>query len=365
MRPRRDRRGGGPGHRRGKAVPVKHHPRPLVAVLVAVASLAAASLAVACSSGADTDAKATHGRAAVAEALRQEVIVAGYIALAERADELAASLHAACAGTAARAPALEAARDAWRRTQRQWSATRSYRFGPTQQLRAMPKIAYRIDPAKIEKLLGGTDPLSEDSVARLGADQRGLGAVELVIFGATAIDERRCTFALAAASAVAAAAHTVVDAWQDDPPAAEDAFIADSVNAMIFALAEVTEMGLGVLVGPNLQDAALVDGGAAHAAQQDFAAVLDSVEAMRAGGAGGGIGALLRAMSPDADRRLSQQLREASVAVAQLAVPLGQTPPAGLASTHGALRQVLVTMRTEVASLLGVTLQLGDADGDS
>lgn len=333
----------------------------------AVLALAVAAAATGLAGCSSDDGGAPVDRAALADALYREVILPGYAGLAERSDELAAALTDACVTAPPTAEARNDAQQAWRDAQRAWSATRAYRFGPTQRLRIMAKIAYPVDEAKIDAVLAGTEPLDAVAVARLGADRRGLGAVELVLFGDDPIDERGCAFAVAAAEVVADGARTAVEAWAAEPPADADELIADSVNGMIFALADVADMRLAFAAGAadGTPAPAEIDRGPAHAALDDVVAVLDSVESMRRGGPSGGIGALLAAGNDDADRRLGDELAAARAAVATVPSPLADAPTAPVLAAYEAVRVPLVTMRTEVASLLGVTLQLGDADGDS
>lgn len=87
----------------------------------------------------------------------------------------------------------------------------------------------------------------------------------------------------------------MVDAWLAAPPTDADEFVADSVNGMIFAVADVADMRLGGAAddGDGDSDAVEVDRGASPAVLDDVAAVLESVEAMRAGARTAGWGAWL------------------------------------------------------------------------
>lgn len=308
------------------------------------------------------------GRAEVANALQVGVVIPGYTELAAAADAFTTAVAAACAAVpvadAARAPA----QDAWRQTQQAWSATRAYRFGTTKQLRAMSKIAYPVDVTKIGKTLAGAGPVDAVTVGGLGADQRGLGAVELVLFDTTPIDQRRCDFAAAAASLVAAEAHTVVEGWTTAGVGDVDVFVADAVNGMIFALGDLADMRLAKAAGvvSGTPEPAEMDAGAARGALDDMVAVMGGVEAMWRGGGVPGVEALVTDVSRDTAERLSDELGAAQAAIDAVPDPLADVDdPGPVSAAYEAVRVALVTMRTEVASQLGVTLQLGDADGDS
>ena len=71
-------------------------------------------------------------------------------------------------------------------------------------------------------------------------------------------------------------------------------------------------------------------------------------------------------MSQDTADRLAAELDMAKATLDAVPAPLADsTDSAAVGAADAAVRSALVTLRTEVASQLGITLQLGDADGDS
>jgi hypothetical protein len=104
----------------------------------------------------------------------------------------------------------------------------------------------------------------------------------------------------------------------------------------------------------------------------DSADMLASVVAVYEGGGGdydeeaAGLDAVVASMSEDAADALGEQFAAAAAAIDAIPAPLADnTDPAPVHDAYEAVRAAQVTMATEVASLLGVTLTFGDADGDS
>lgn len=346
------------------------HVRRSIATVVAAMALA---VGAGCS---DIDEAKTPPSTAVPEASREDVVAAlttdviapAYATLVDTTSDLGVALDALCSAAHV-ASARAEAQMAWRRTQDAWMQTRAFRFGPAMELRSMSKIDFPIDPSKIRTLLGGSEPIDAASVLALGADQRGLGGVEDVLFDdERAIDERACSYLVAATEGVLAATIRLADAWATDPPTDTKQFVDDSVNGMIFALVDVADQQLGRASGDvtGTQEFAEVDSGNAHGALADMASILASVVALVEGDGGLGLANLVVVQSDDSGVRLLGELAAAQAAVGALAAPLADTTDAApVAAACETVRVPLRTLRTETASLLGVTLKLGDADGDS
>jgi putative iron-regulated protein len=309
-------------------------------------------------------------RDAVIAGLTDGVIIPDYQAVASAATVLATELADVCASPGEPAAAsLTAAQDAWRATRVAWAMTRSYRFGPVMELRASSKIDFPADAAKVTALIDGTEPLDSAAIGGLGADQRGLGAIEVVLFGEAPLNERSCEYLVGASGLVADTSGKVVEAWQaytiDDPKM----FIDDTVNGVIFALTDVGESQLAKAGGTasGTPEMAEIDSGAARSALDDMAAVLDGVSAVLTGGPTGvGLNAALAGQSPDVVDRLGGSVANARSALTAIPAPLATTTDTdAINAASQATADVLTIVRAEVASLLGVTLTLGDADGDS
>jgi predicted lipoprotein len=303
-------------------------------------------------------------RDSVVSAVTADVIVPAYAQLAASLNELQRSLEGLCASPDD-ASKLDAAQLAWRAASADWSRTRAFRFGPAMDLRAMSKIKFPVDADKIDKLITSDAPVDSASVAALGADQRGLSGIELVLFGDQAVSTRRCQYAVSAAGPGVAAADAVVEQWRTDPPTDTKQFIDDVINGAVFALTDVGDSQLGVASGDvsGTPQFAEVDSGPARQSLADMAAMLDSVDLVMASDA---LSALVAAQSADTMTRVRAELDSARSALDDIAEPLfSTTDVAALSNAYKAVRVPLTTVRAEVASLLAVTLTLGDADGDS
>jgi predicted lipoprotein len=365
-----------------------------IAVTVALAGACGGSSSPSASPG--TTASASPARSVVIAQLVDAVMVPGYQQVESSARALVTFLDALCA--APTPAALLAAQEAWRATNTAWNLTEAYRFGP-----AMDKastVDYPIDPTKVTKLLAATKPptpFTARSLLALGADVRGLEAIELVLFspGAPAdLDARRCSFAQAAAQVVARTATDVGAAWTDGAGGArpfaeqmkapgpdssimtEQQAITEIVNGSVTALGAVTDKRLGRASGEvtGTPLPAETDAGAAHTAVADSSDILRSVQQVVGGtrdGAGtgtSGLQALIASQSGSTGSTLSAELAGAAEAIAAIPSPLASVPPSDVASVKAAnlrVRAARLIFRTEVASQLGVTLTFSDSDGDS
>ncbi len=131
----------------------------------------------------------------------------------------------------------------------------------------------------------------------------------------------------------------------------------------MFALADLSDMRLGPASGSTTGTPAPadVDAGPAHSALDDMLAVLDGVDAVV-----GGLDPLIAAQSAEATDRLATQLGKARTNIGLIPAPLATaTDVDAMASAYLSTAAALLVARADVASLLGVTLTLGDADGDS
>lgn len=301
-------------------------------------------------------------RTDIARAVVTDVIVPAYESLAASTTALVDALAAACA---AEQVDLTDARTAWRTARGAWEFTRAFRFGPVMELRAASSIDFPADPDKVGSLIDGSDPLDIDAVADLGADQRGLSGVELVLFTDGEATERECEYLMSASSLVAARAGEIAAAWAADTSAVDETkmFIDDAVNGIVFALTDVSGQRLGPASGATVETAefAEVDAGPARSARDDLIAVTSG-----AAGVLGALDPLVRSQSSDAADRAIAELDVSLDAITAITPPIAAGSDLdAITAAYEVSRAALVTIRTEVASLLGVTLTLGDADGDS
>lgn len=405
-----DRPSGGRHDRTGRA---RTSRGGLAVILVAVGALVVASCSSSDGENGSTDTKATKSvdRKAALASIADDVIVPGLEELSTRTGELVSALESFCgqqgASTSAGEDRRPAAQSAWEAAADAWAATASFRFGPGAKLRSAAGISYPINTDKITKLFaaGGdyaTVTPTPESVAKMGADKRGLGAIEYLLFGlpdgeGTNIDGggQQCAFAVAAATDVDTNAKALAGAWTTGSPkldhsgpfaqqfrspgsksmyANQQEAIDDAVNAMSSALQGVGDMILGEATGMTSgePDPAGADPGRANRRLGDAKASLSSV--MRVFGNGDErLSGVVAAQSPkaenDAGAAFMSALEKAQAELARVPKPIAQLTPeeasAGpLVDAFNLVNEARVILRTEVASQLGVTIGFSDSDGD-
>jgi predicted lipoprotein len=344
--------------------------------LVAVVSLV---LLTACN---DNDANAARGD--VLRNLSHEVITPAYTRLGQSTEQLAQTTAALC--DAPSAEARRAAQDAWEQAWSAWNRTRAFRFGPIVEADAAADIAFMVDTDKVDELLDAPgqegEPLTPEALEAKGADVRGLGAVEHLLFTGDALDPAACAYAAAAAELVADSAGGVADAWaepSDDAPAFRDqlaepgaggrylnaqAAVGDLVNGISMALTDAArELANAEAAPPGGRETVGTHGGSR---------VRDALWSVRAGYFGStdgtdgdGLSDLVADVSETADERVRDLLDQAEQQVSTFPDSLDDADADTLTDAYDAVRNAGTIVRAEVASELGVTISLGDADGDS
>ena len=404
-------------------------PRSCPLARIAVVGVAAVLIVAGCSNdgggGGGTVATFTSDdapdRGEVIAGIVDDVIMPAYEELVVTTEALADETSKICGEY--RVEQLYVAQDAWRDAQSAWASTEAFRFGPAKDLKSNSDIAYEVDLEKLETSLATPGELPEviglEVVADLGADVRGLAAVEHLVFGDQIYDPRRCAYAAAATQLIADGAVELRDAWtvgvDGDEPFAEQMrspggdsmyadqieVLADLVNGSISALTSAADMYLGPASGADGAEPApaSVDVGAAHQAGDDVADMIASVRAVYTGdgstdgataddsptddsptndtagneATAAGLGALVAAQSPSTDLRMAGDLTDAAEQLAIVTTPwadlvLGDEAQASqfeaLSEAYDNVVAARVTMRTEIASQLGVTVSFSDSDGD-
>jgi predicted lipoprotein len=244
-------------------------------------------------------------------------------------------------------------------------ATSAYRVGPIGELHAKAKIAYPINPDKLEALLGSGE-MDMEQIDQLGAHLRGLGGVEYVLFstpGPAGLEPSRCAYALAATTSALDGATELSEAWSDgyakEFKESHQQAIDDLVNASLASLAAVGDMALGPASGETTGtvDVAAADPGRAHNALADASAELRSVRAVYSAG----LADLVEAKSTSAAKSFENSLASAIKSIDSM-TSLDDSGAAATAFRH--VSEARVSLRTEIASQLGVTVTFADSDGD-
>lgn len=372
--------------------------RPILLLLL---SAALALVAASCSSGDDAaPATTTIDRGSAIDVIANDVIVPGYEQLAGDTAALAQAVEAVCATPDA--PTFDAARTAWDGAQQAWASTAAYRLGPIRWQRLTADIEYPVDADKVDALAAdGTAPVTPAELDELGADVRGLNAVQQLLFGiddVAGLTPRACSYAAAAATLSATSAAELLAAWTapgtapdgaDGEPAAlaqmtepgDDSMWSDTtevledlLNTSLSALTTVADMQLGPATGETTEapGPTEADAGPARRALQDAQATIASVQAVWGNPSGDGAGGFAALVPSNVDETMRTALSSALERLGTVTVPIAQVDPADadspdMTALRDAYEQVVAArtaLRTEVASQLGLTVAFSDADGD-
>ena len=120
---------------------------------------------------------------AMIENLTDEVIVAGYADLEEKADELYQATLTLNDSGATQAD-LAAAQNAWKAVRKPWEQGESHIFGPVDALSIDPHVdTWPLNTADLQALLAASNTFSANEVRNFTEDLQGFHAMEFLLFG--------------------------------------------------------------------------------------------------------------------------------------------------------------------------------------
>jgi len=363
------------------------HPRIFVLLpLLALALL----LPVACSSAPPPS------KQDVIVSLTGDLIVPRFQTVAAETGQLRNALHSLCANPSGET--LDAARTAWREARAPWLRSQSMWFGPVMDRRSRILVDWSpVDPERIEGTLAKRESVSASDIREFfGSTQRGLGAIEYVIFApdsealASLGDPAgiRCQYLTALGDVVADEISGVLADWTGDGSAeggyagyfkgtagvalVDQQAVDEVVRTSVFITRSINDMRLGKALGADgvEPDPSAIPGGNGHNAVTDLRnQVLGMQDTYLGAGVEEslGISALVQGVSKEADERMRGHFTAALESIDGLQEPLQATVasdpvPARLA--HQRIQELQRTLNTEVVSLLGVTVGFADTDGD-
>ena len=340
--------------------------------------------------------------------LTDTVMVPRYQAVASEMDGLRDALHTLCANPTP--DALDAARTAWRNARAPWMRSQAFWFGPVMERRSRSLLDWSpVAPARIETMLANRDAVAAGDVTEfLAATQRGLGAIEYIIFsaddgdgdgsindaailaGLTPTDGIRCQYLTALGEVSAAETAGILADWTGAKAAGKayagyfngtaassllgKAAVDEIVRHSVFLTRSITDMRLGAALGVNggadggnLDPAALLAGPGHNTVADIRNQVWGMQDLYRGGAAGPGVSALVRGVSPDADDRMTAHFAAVLAALDGLSEPLLESiaaNPEPARNAHQQLQEFQRALNTEVVSLLGVSVRFADTDGD-
>lgn len=325
--------------------------------------------------------------------------------------EVGMSEEAGTANSDAAEGALSSVHDALEASRASWSFSEAMWVGPVMERRSRAVIDWDIDAEQIEARIADTSfALTADNLAgRVGADERGLSAVEYVVGSPSApeaaiaklANPRYCEYLTAATQVVVAEAELLVSDWTtsfEDGPSyrtvlsdPDGSGIDDIVNGAFNLLRKTSDMelrpaangdldavkegplGLGVadiqehlagiravLIGDIRQDGSNSGETQRNSMQEDNSQGDSTQE--------DGPKGLSQLLGDDITDRLAARLDAADAAVSAITPPLRTAVaenPDSLSEAYEALKDLQMTISTEVVSKLGVALGFSDTDGDS
>ncbi len=344
------------------------------------------------------DSQGTALRSAFLKGLAEDTILPTYRAFDTRTGALATAL-AALERTPTEAT-LTSAQSAWRAVREPWNVQEALHIGPSEDLHTGSSVSQVPSESGIESLLAGTTPLTEAGLAEVGANRKGMLAMEYLLFdsanGNAAVlsrltagegaGERRRLYLRLLGTELQTNATEVHAAWEPD----QGNFVAqlagagtsgsryttqkealdDVVNRLI-ASVEKTELRLSKPLG-------FETGGTVRPAEEQtrrsdnsLAELKSALEGMEqvwngAGGAGG-LSRVVAASNKRLDETVRGDLAAVRSALESIPPPL-RTALLGhresVEATRAALSNLRATLATEVVGNLGVTLKFNDNDGD-
>ena len=325
--------------------------------------------------------------------LADEVIIPAYDSFLASSSSLAEAVSDLClllssSDTSAEG-ALNSVYDALEASRSDWSFSEAMWVGPVMERRSRAVIDWDIDAEQIETRIADTSfTLTADNLAtRVGADERGLSAVEYVVGSPSApeaaiaklANPRYCEYLTAATQVVVAEAELLVSDWttsfEDGPPYRtvfndpDGSGVDDIVNGSFNLLRKTSDMELRLAANGDLD---AVKEGPLGLGVADIADHLEGIRAVLTGdnseGETDGPMGLSELLGDDITDRLAARLDAADAAVSAITPPLRTAAaenPSTLNEAYEALKELQMTISTEVVSKLGVALGFSDTDGDS
>lgn len=352
------------------------------------------ALAVGLAAGFTACERAPDPRAQVVATWVEGLAVPGHRAFADAAQALADEAAAAC--DAGDVDAFDAVRDAWSAAHGRWHALQTFAFGPYDAYpeRLGPHIDFRpIRPDRIAERLA--DPPTVDDIDGLGAAERGLPAIEYLLWTAEAPwPGARCQYLVAATADTARLAEALHRAWADgfaaeltapdgDPFVDADAAFSALLNRMGDRVLVLRDDALGRPLGDKaggVPQPDLVSAPFSGRSLADLEDALDGLRAMYLGVDGrpglAAMPAIVDRRSADAapdgrtvdvDGAFHQAWAEARAAVGAIDRPLRDAvveTPAAVRAAIDALGRLQTVLQVDITGVLAVELAFGSGDGD-
>ena len=290
---------------------------------------------------------------------------------------------------------LEAARQSWRTARASWMQSEAMWFGPVMERRSVSLLDWpSTDTGGIDEMLAA-NTLVETGQLRdaFSAKRRGFGAIEYLLFREDALavlnaSTAYCSYLTALTEVAEGEAEAILSEWTDgsDQQAPyRDYFTGQSslallpgtaveevVRTQVFLIRDIVQMRLASALGlrEGGADLSAIPGTSADNGLEDLRNEIVGMRAVYkgAGPEALGISDLVRPLSADTDRRMSDQLDAVLAATNSVDGPLRNAiadHPEQVKALYDRLHELQQTLATEVISLLGVSVGFSDTDGDT
>ena len=332
----------------------------------------------------------------VLASLTDLIIVPGYTALAEEADGLSSALETLCSSLDE--DSIARARESWRDVRQAWTRSQATWFGPVMDRRSVGLIDWSlVEPERIESVLSERPDMSEDDVRyTLASSQRGLGAVEYLVFGDNALerlssDFNRCGYLVTLGRVIEDETVAVLEEWTVKREDGEGGYsgyftgrassslikktaVAELVRTQVFLVRTIVDMRLASALGlrESGQDLSVIPGGLGHNSLTDLRNQVLGLRDMYEGHDsedGLGISDIVRPQSESTDERMREHFDASMAAIDAMEVgslvSAIMERPEQVRAVYDRLDELQVTLNTEVVSQLAVAVGFSDTDGDS
>ncbi len=321
----------------------------------------------------------------VLRALVEQVVVPNTAAVAEESRRLEREIARLVAEPTA--ATLRGAREQWQRALLSWKRADVFRGGPIMDTSCLLRAMFwPVRTGAIEALVQGSEAIDEASVDAMGVDRRGLFALEYLLYpeqtdpqilaGFTGLPgERRARLARCLSGNVSLCAERVArslgngkkyadqfaEGGQDSLSHLTGQLISTVENLSANRLARISQLAKsGRLKTGDLE------GSRGRMSQQIALTYLQATERLYLG-VDCGLSQLVKDSSATVDAGIRAAFRQAIVAVSNLAAPLEEVATQNAAffdAAAGAVKKLERSLKTELASTLGVTLTFSAVDGD-
>ncbi|WNG39868.1 imelysin family protein [Archangium violaceum] len=343
------------------------------------------------------DSQGTALRTAFLKELAGDIALPAYREFDTRTEALAGAL--ATLETTPTEATLTEAQSAWRAARAAWLRQESFRIGPAEDQHVSAAVNQVPSTTGIDSLLAGDAPLTEAAVAELGANRKGMLAMEHLLFDAEGgnaavlsrltdgnAGTRRRTYLKALGAVMHTNATAVRTAWEpeqenyvaqlsnagnDGSTYATQKEAVDTVVNRLIASVETAEMKLskplgfdtGGTVRPDQEDARRSDN-----TLRDLEDMRQSMERVWLGANGdGGLSRVVAHSNKQVDETVRGDLAAVRSALETIPPPL-RTALTGdresVENARAAFSRLRATLTSEVVANLGVTLKFNDNDGD-